>query len=209
MQEKKYYIVWEGKTPGVYDSWEECKAEVLGFPKAKYKSFKGISEEEAYRLFDEGPADPVATPRKSKVVQKRSPEIIPDAIAVDASTRHNPGPMEYQGVIVETGDVVFSSKVYPVGTNNIGEFLAIVHAMAWMKQHDYYVPIYSDSRNAISWVEKGVCKTKLERNKVTEELYQHLERAIKWIKSNDLSRYKIIKWKTREWGEIPADYGRK
>lgn len=209
MQDKKYYIVWEGKNPGVYNSWDECKAEVHGYPKAKYKSYKGISEEDAQRLFESGPEPPEKKDSKSQRVRKNSDMIIPDAIAVDASTRHNPGPMEYQGVVVETGDVVFSSKLYPVGTNNIGEFLAIVHAMAWMKQHDYYVPIYSDSRNAIAWVEKAVCKTKLERNQATEELYRHVERAIKWLKSNDLSKYKIIKWQTREWGEIPADYGRK
>lgn len=207
MEEEKYYIVWEGVKPGVYNHWDECKAQVIGYPKARYKSYKGISEEEANRIYLGGPEEPAPKAKVSTTINREG--IIPNAIAVDASTRHNPGPMEYRGVVVETGDQVFSSKLYPIGTNNIGEFLAIVHAMAWMKQHSYYVPIYSDSRNAISWVQKKMCKTKLERTSQTEELHQHIERATAWLKKNDTRQYKIIKWETDQWGEIPADYGRK
>lgn len=203
----KYYIVWEGVEPGIYTDWEECKAQVNGYPKARYKSYKGISRAEAEQIFSEGPEEVTPKARVARVINREG--VNPDAIAVDASTRKNPGPMEYRGVVVETGDQVFSSKLYPVGTNNIGEFLAIVHAMAWMKQHNYYVPIYSDSRNAIAWVEKKMCKTKLARTPMTEELYQHIERAIAWLRNNDTSRYKVIKWETKQWGEIPADYGRK
>lgn len=193
----KWYVVWQGKKPGVYDNWEECKAQIHGQAGARYKSYKDISKAEAVKIYKEGAS--VAQPT----------HVHPDGIAVDASTRNNPGPMEYRGVVVETRDVVFSSQLYPVGTNNIGEFLAIVHAMAWMKQVGYFVPIYSDSRIAIGWVEKKVCKTQLPRNAQTELLFQHIERALYWLQSNDLSQYQLFKWDTKAWGEIPADYGRK
>ena len=115
--------------------------------------------------------------------------------------------MEYRGVYLRTGEVIFHyGPVY--GTNNIGEFLAIVHALSLMKQKNIRMPIYSDSRNAIGWVQKKCCKTKLERNDKTEELYKIIERAERWLKNN-AHNTPIIKWETERWGEIPADFGRK
>lgn len=203
---QKYYIVWEGHQPGIYDTWAECKAQVMHFSRPKYKSFKGISKAQAEEFFNHPEA---ARGEGEPEILERSSEIDQRAIAVDASTTGNPGPMEYRGVWVETGDVVFSSKVYPIGTNNIGEFLAIVHAMAWMKQQDYIVPIYTDSMTAQSWVRKHQYKTTLPFDQSTLELYQVLERAKRWLDSNDLSLFSIRKWETKAWGEIPADYGRK
>lgn len=212
----KWYVVWQGRKPGVYDNWEECKAQVLKQPGARYKSFKDITRAEAVAIYEEGTPEAHSPERAVKREETDNEAggdsvalIHPDGIAVDASTRNNPGPMEYRGVTVESKDVVFNSQLYPVGTNNIGEFLAIVHAMAWMKQVGYFTPIYSDSQIAIGWVERKMCKTKLPRNAQTELLFQHIERAVRWLQSNDLSRYQLYKWDTKAWGEIPADYGRK
>ena len=115
--------------------------------------------------------------------------------------------MEYRGVYLRTGQVIFHfGPVY--GTNNIGEFLAIVHALALMKQKGVNMPIYSDSRNAILWVRQKKCKTRLERTPRTEELYLLIERAEKWLKENPYT-IPVLKWETRQWGEVPADFGRK
>ena len=130
-----------------------------------------------------------------------------NAIAVDAGCSGNPGAMEYQGVYLGNEQRLFHFG--PIhGTNNIGEFLAIVHALALMKQKGVNMPIYSDSRNAISWVRQKKCKTKLERTPRTEELYQLIERAEKWLKENKYTT-PILKWETSRWGEVPADFGRK
>ena len=83
------------------------------------------------------------------------------ALAVDAACSGNPGPMEYRGVHLPTGKQVFHFGPMH-GTNNIGEFLAIVHALALMKQKGLKIPVYSDSYNAILWVNKRQCKTKLQ-----------------------------------------------
>ncbi|MDO5017550.1 MAG: ribonuclease H family protein [Porphyromonas sp.] len=206
MNKGTYYIVWEGHTPGIYTTWEECRAQVTHFSRPKFRKFKEITRERAEEL--------LAHPEQSReegepLLIDRSKEIDLTALSVDAATSGNPGPMEYRGVWVETGDVLFNSKVYPKGTNNIGEFLAIVHAMAWMKQNNYIVPIYTDSMTAQSWIRKHKHNSQLPYDAETAELYHVLERAVKWLDNNDLSPYTIMKWETKEWGEIPADYGRK
>lgn len=131
-----------------------------------------------------------------------------NAWAVDAACSGNPGPMEYQGIDLTTGRQVFHYG--PVhGTNNIGEFLAIVHALAlWDKQGITGKTLYSDSYNAILWVKKKQCRTKLVRNAQTEQLYQVIQRAEQWLRTHTVS-VPIVQWDTRRWGDIPADFGRK
>ena len=134
-------------------------------------------------------------------------EVTANAWAVDAACSGNPGPMEYKGVDLTTGEVIFHYG--PIhGTNNIGEFLAIVHALALMQQKGIFKTIYSDSYNAIVWVNKKKCKTTLERNPKNEQLYQVILRAENWLKTNKIT-VPIIQWQTRQWGDIPADFGRK
>ena len=131
-----------------------------------------------------------------------------NCVAVDAACSGNPGPMEYRGVYLLTGQQIFHfGPVY--GTNNIGEFLAIVHALALMKQKGIAMTIYSDSRNALNWVKQKKCKTKLERTSQTEELFQMIERAENWLKNNTYNHIPLLKWETDQWGEVPADFGRK
>jgi ribonuclease HI len=116
--------------------------------------------------------------------------------------------MEYRGIDLRTGQQVFHFGPLH-GTNNIGEFLAIVHALAMLKQQGREdVTIYSDSRNALTWLKKKTCKTKLERNAKTEYLHQVIARAENWLRTHTYQN-PILKWETDRWGEIPADFGRK
>ena len=136
------------------------------------------------------------------------PAVNANALAVDAACSGNPGPMEYRGIDLRTGQEVFHFG--PVhGTNNIGEFLAIVHALALLKQQGLSMSIYSDSRNALLWVKARKCRTKLQRTPRTEQLFQLIERAERWLAQNDYSSTPLLKWQTKEWGEVPADFGRK
>ncbi|MDD2961515.1 MAG: ribonuclease H family protein [Muribaculaceae bacterium] len=209
----KWYVVWEGRAPGIYNSWEECRLQTEGYEGAKYKSF--ISQEKATEAFRGDPKDQLGIIRSiaqnstPKVINYAAiPDIIIDSIAVDASCLGNPGIMEYQGVDVKTGNVIFRKGPFKNGTNNIGEFLAIVHALALLKSKGLNTTIYSDSKTAISWVRKRKCMTTLKKNKENKELFEILERAIAWIERNEFCN-RIIKWNTDEWGEIPADFGRK
>jgi ribonuclease HI len=126
---------------------------------------------------------------------------------VDAACSGNPGQMEYRAVYL--GDMEEKFHFGPMlGTNNIGEFLAIVHALALYKSRGLDWPLYSDSRNAILWVKAGKCRTKLERTAGTEAVFERIESAERWLKENSF-RNPILKWETDKWGEIPADFGRK
>lgn len=139
---------------------------------------------------------------KSQLFQRKN------AWAVDAACSGNPGPMEYQGIDLETGWKVFHFG--PVhGTNNIGEFLAIVHALAEMERRGITDKvIYSDSRNAMIWVEKKQCKTTLKLTPETQQLHDIIRRAERWLRTHEI-KTPILKWQTDRWGEIPADFGRK
>lgn len=212
MAGKKYYTVWKGVNPGVYDSWTDCQLQIKGFKGALYKSFN--TREEAEHAFASPAHEFMNTPgRKSgESTAKKQEANLPEnfnfeCIAVDAACSGNPGMMEYRGVYLRTGEQIFHyGPVY--GTNNIGEFLAIVHGLALLKQKGLDMPIYSDSRNAQLWVKQKKCKTNLVRNDRTEELFKYIERAENWLKNNSYST-PILKWQTDQWGEIPADFGRK
>lgn len=221
MGRKKYYVVWNGVSPGIYTSWTDCQLQIKGYEGAIYKSFDTAEEaEKAYHsspyLYIRKKTSHPVTPASAvtDVPYNRTDTVLPlpleveaEALAVDAACSGNPGPMEYRGVYLKTGQVIFHyGPVY--GTNNIGEFLAIVHGLALLKQKGLSMPIYSDSQNAISWVRQKKCKTKLEHTAKTAELFNLIERAENWLKNNSYST-RIIKWETTRWGEVPADFGRK
>ena len=219
MGKNKFYVVWNGISPGIYTSWTDCKLQINGFEGAVYKSFD--TREEAEKAYSSSPYlyirkktanTPAAGP--ADVPAYRNDTVLPlpaavcaEALAVDAACSGNPGPMEYRGIYLRTGETVFRfGPVY--GTNNIGEFLAIVHALALIDRKGIRMPVYSDSRNAIGWVRQKRCKTKLERTPRTEALFQMIERAENWLKSHPTD-IPVRKWETEQWGEIPADFGRK
>ncbi len=194
MAKNNYYVVWSGRQIGVFNSWDECRMQVEGFPGAKYKGFP--TRESAESAF-KNESLPEGTPRPNTI-----------SIAVDAACSGNPGKMEYRGVFVDTGIELFKSPVFEGGTNNIGEFLAIVHCLAWQQKNRLNYPIYSDSVNGQKWVREGVCKTKLVETQQNKYLFEVIRRAEKWLHDNTF-RVPIIKWRTEIWGEIPADFGRK
>ena len=206
----KFYTVWKGKKPGIYDSWAACKAAITGFKGAQYKSFETFDK--AKKAFN-GNYEDFKGKKKGKPVL--TPELIQrygtpnyNSISVDAASSGNPGIMEYQGVDTKTGKKLFRQGPFQQGTNNIGEFLAIVHGLAFLKNNKSNRIIYTDSRTAMSWVRKKTCNTKLLETPKNKEVFDLIRRALEWLKSNSYST-PIVKWETKVWGEIPADFGRK
>jgi ribonuclease HI len=206
MGKLKFYVVWEGKKPGIYTSWDECRKQVDGVAQARYKSFE--SAEDAAKAFKGDYKNYIQ--RKAPTVKKAAAGTwIRESVAVDAACSGNPGDMEYKGVWVADGSVLFAMGPLPDGTNNIGEFLAIVHALALLKvQAKPNLPIYSDSVTAQGWVKKGKCNTKLAPTKRNAKIFELIDRAEKWLATNKITN-PLLKWDTESWGEIPADYGRK
>lgn len=206
MAKKRYYVVWNGVEPGIYQSWNECEAQIKGVKQALYKSFDNLADAE--RAYSSSPYDYVGSKAKEKSKPRELPAtVIKGALAVDAACSGNPGQMEYRGVYIATGEEIFHFGPM-FGTNNIGEFLAIVHGLALLKQKGLEMPIYSDSRNALLWIKQKKCKTKLPRDSKSEELFGYIERAEKWLRQNSFQTG-LLKWETDKWGEIPADFGRK
>ena len=203
-RQQKYYVVWEGYEPGIYTTWEECKKYITNYPNAKYKSFKSLTE--AKDAFNAGYYG--FKKQEGQINPAYLNEIDYNSIAVDAACSGNPGKMEYQGVVTKTKQVLFKKGPFLHGTNNVGEFLALVHALALVKEKKYNISIYSDSKIAISWVRQKKCKTKLKPNAQNQKLFNLIKRAELWLKENQFST-PILKWETKKWGEIPADFGRK
>ena len=217
MAKQKYYVVWMGHVPGIYTAWPAAKQQIDGYKGAKYKSFPDRAQAEAafrkgfgsyLKQSLPGHSGKATTPRSRQTGAPTTGSIIGKSISVDAACSGNPGKMEYQGVTTVGKRQIFH-RAFPLGTNNIGEFLALVHALAFLqKQEQPDLPIYTDSKIAMGWIRKGKCKTTLKRNAKTEELFETIEKAEAWLKANTITN-PVYKWKTEVWGEIPADFGRK
>ncbi len=213
----KYYVVWQGKEPGIYTSWEDCKEQVYGFSDAKYKSFRSQAAAEAAFT-----SPPPSNKQEKLKLEEPSLEVdlfpnlvvtqpIMPCLCVDAACSGNPGKMEYRGVWVGDNDtqaVWFHRGIFEDATNNIGEFLALVHGLAQLKKDNSPLPIYSDSRTAQAWVRNKKAKTKLEPTAKNAVLFELIRRAEHWLQNNTYTT-RIMKWDTERWGEIPADFGRK
>ena len=210
MPKNKYYVVWVGKNPGIYDTWEKCRKQVEGVEGAKYKGFP--TRELAESAYNDDPlkylSKEINGPKRIICSDPLIGEPIPDSICVDAACKGNPGILEYRGVDTKSGAELFRQGPFPQGTVNIGEFLAIVHALAYLQKRNSSWPVYTDSRTAISWVKKRAIKTNLQRSVISNQLFSLVERAIIWLNENKYPN-RIIKWETEYWGEIPADFGRK
>lgn len=213
----KFYAVWHGNPPGLYTSWEACQKAIKGVSGAQYKSYD--SRAEAQRALDGSYKAAVEAGKKQSGRSRSKSELSaaerarigePNlySIAVDAASSGNPGRMEYRGVDTQTGKMLFHKGPFERGTNNIGEFLALVHGLAHLKKEGSDRIIYSDSRIAMGWVRKKKCGTKLAPHSSNKILFELIARAESWLKDNTY-KTPVVKWETKAWGEIPADFGRK
>ncbi len=196
MAKKKWYVVWKGKKPGIYTTWAECEKQVKGFKGAKFKSFPSYEEAEA--AFNNSTLKPEA----------ENGSYITESISVDAGSHGNPGPVEYRGVYTKTEEIVFAHPGFKKGTNNMAEFLGIVHALQYLKEQKSAMPVYSDSATAIGWVEKKKANSTLVEDADSREIWEEIRRAENWLKEHTWDN-PIYKWDTNNWGEIKADYQRK
>ena len=211
MGAKKYYVIWKGKETGIFSSWDKVKKLVQGVEGAKYKSFGSKAEaniaiKKKYSDYQGYNSKKIAL---SDADKERFGVPIKNSLTVDAACSGNPGKMEYRGVLNHNKQEVFKMGPFENGTNNIGEFLALVHGISLLKKKGLHsLPIYSDSRIAMSWIKKKTCRTNITFEASNSDLLTLIHRAEKWLKENSFSN-PILKWETKAWGEIPADFGRK
>lgn len=211
MSKKKFYVVWNGRKKGVFTSWKACKKQIDGFEGAQYKSFADLNEAEiaATKKYEDYVGKNTKKPTLSSSEKAKCGQPNLESISVDAACAGNPGKMEYRGVLTHNKQEIFRKGPYKKGTNNIGEFLALVHGIALLKSKKKEdIPIYSDSKIAMSWVKQKRCKTNMHFDASNKDLLDLIKRAEKWLKENTFKN-PILKWETKAWGEIPADFGRK
>lgn len=208
MAKRKFYVVWNGFQPGIYHSWSECEKQVKGYTGAIYMAFDNLQMAEIASKSNF--MDYFKTKTKNKINPARSNAAKPESfsICVDAACSGNPGIMEYRGADTQSGKLLFRQGPFSLATNNIGEFLAIVHGLGYLKKTNSGMIVYSDSDTAISWVKRKAIKSKLDKSDENRYVFELVERAICWLKENDYPN-KVMKWQTKLWGEIPADFGRK
>lgn len=205
MSKNKFYVVWIGREQGIFDSWEECKKQIDGFAGAKYKGF--TTYEQALLALQSYPSN---TNIVNPIIEKIQNNFPHNSIAVDAAVNMKNGIMEYRGIHLSSMQIIFhvGPLDYGLKSNNIAEFLAIVHGLQWLWQYDINAPVYSDSFTAITWVKNQKINSKvLEKNPVPQ-IKERIEKALKWLKEHP-KHAEVIKWNTQEWGEIPADFNRK
>jgi ribonuclease HI len=206
MPKTKYYVVWKGRRTGIFTSWEQCSAQVTGFPDAEYKSFASLEAAKAALsgAYNDHRGKPVSSNQWLFAPVK---PILP-SLTVDAACSGSPGPVEYRGVETKSGRQFFRLGPFQGGTNNIGEFLAIIHALQWLKENQKDWPIYSDSGTALAWLRNKKAKTTLSRNPANNNLFEKISHAESWLRDNTYPN-QVLKWDTQAWGENPADFGRK
>ena len=206
---QKYYTVWKGHKTGVFETWPECQLQIKNFQGAQYKSF--ATKATAVKAFEGLYEDFIEKNKAKKGIPKRGDQIEGpnlNSISVDAASSGNPGVMEYRGVDTQTKALLFHKGPFQKATNNIGEFLALVHGLALLINQESQVMLYTDSVTAMSWVRKKKCNTKLKRTKENQAVFVLIDRAEQWLQNNTFTT-KVVKWETKSWGEIPADFGRK
>lgn len=211
MSKKKFYVVWNGRKKGIFTSWNVCKKQIDGFESAQYKSFEGLKEAEIAfsKKYEDYKGKNTKKPTLSTSEKETYGRPNLESISVDAACSGNPGKMEYRGVLTHNKQEIFIKGPFKKGTNNIGEFLALVHGIALLKSKNKEdIPIYSDSRIAMSWIKQKRCKTNMHFDGANKDLLELIKRAEKWLKENSFKN-PILKWETKAWGEIPADFGRK
>jgi len=209
-KKEKFYTVWAGNRPGIYTSWKDCKAAITNYKGAQYKSFPSFeAAKKAYNgNYDDYKGKKIDASALSKEQLQKMGKPNYNSISVDAASSGNPGIMEYRGVDTKTKKELFKQGPFKQGTNNIGEFLALVHGLAFLKQQNSNRIIYTDSKTAMSWVRKKSCNSKLPETAENKAVFDLVRRAVSWLEKNTYSTT-IVKWETKAWGEIPADFGRK
>lgn len=210
-KKKKFYVVWKGRKQGIFETWSECQKQVDKYFAAKFMGFPTRSEAE--KAFTDGYKKHWGLRKRIKKTLseeqlKKYGHPIKESISVDGAWDTATGKAEYQGVSTEDKTLIFHKGPFEDGTNNLVEFLALVHALSYCKKHKIDLPIYSDSKIAIGWVKKKYMGTSKDRNEKNKPLFELIDRAMKWLNENEYTN-KILKWETKAWGENPADFGRK
>lgn len=195
----KIYLV--EVTPGEYKefhSWPACQA----FVKGKNVPFgSGVTRDEALEKVARSRA--YIDKNGSKTTKAAAPVGAPprEGICSDAGTHGNPGPCEYQ--VCDLKGKVLEHKKLGVHTNNYAE-LAGIGAMLQYAAINGITKCWTDSQIAIGWIASGRLGPTVHERDVILRMVTEIQTI---LRKNP--KLELLKWHTKKWGEIPADFGRK
>lgn len=178
---KKYYAVAKGKTPGIYMTWDACKAQVNGFSGAVYKSFLTSSEAEAFlgRYSEDEQTDAVMEQEGEPVSTETH------LVAyVDGSFEQSLGQYAYGCVLVLPDKLVTlngcgKEEAYVSMRNVAGEILGSEQAIRWAVEHGYLeITIYYDYEGIEKWA-NDIWKANKEGTKRYKEFVAEQREQIK------------------------------
>lgn len=156
---KKFYAVKHGKSTGIVNSWDECKAMVDGVPGAKYKGFSTLEDAEAY-LNDEAP----------KLLEVKEG----CAVAyVDGSYKADTEEFSYGAVLFINGEELEFSGAYfnpevKEMRNVAGELKGAMEMMNYCVKHGIKdLEIHHDYEGIAKW-----CKGEWKTNKPGTKMYK-------------------------------------
>lgn len=181
---KKFYVVWQGRTPGIYTDWNSCKAQVDKFAGAKYKSFptQAAAEQAFGGKASYSNSNSKSTSKSSTSVKKKpaangiktytASEInamdIDVKMFTDGGCEPNPGQAGSGMAVYRNNQVseLWYGLYNPMGTNNTAELNALHQALIMAEteiQLGHSVAILCDSKYsiqcvtqwAIGWEKKG------------------------------------------------------
>ena len=198
----KVYLVEEA--PGKYrsfDNWPACQAFVQGRPIA----FAGGATREAAMQKLNATRDWQLSggPKKKSSSKPKVPggPLPTEGLTSDAGTHGNPGPCEYQ--VTDLKGKILEHRHLGVHTNNYAE-LAGIEAMVRIAGERGESVCWTDSTIAMGWIRSG----RLGPTVREPELIKGLIHRINALQA-EYPNVTLKKWNTREWGQIPSDFGRK
>ncbi|MBR1772987.1 MAG: ribonuclease H family protein [Eubacterium sp.] len=181
MSGSKYYAVRKGLVPGIYNSWEECKNNVHGFPGAEYKSFKTLEEAKAYL----GDISSDTEKASQDLVEYLSSKMTSSAIAyVDGSYNVATGEYAYGMLIFHAGKLYEECKSFDDPEmssmrNVAGEIQGAARAMAYSVENGIdSLDIYYDYAGIEKWA-LGEWKTNKEGTRAYKEYYVSISDKLK------------------------------
>lgn len=174
---KKYYAVRKGKVPGIYLTWNDCKAQVEGYSGAEYKSFPSLEEAAAF----------VENQREEVTVAQQNGMPVTDkehAVAyVDGSYNQATKEFSYGVVMFHDGkELHFSEKVEDAALaemrNVAGEIKGAECAMRYAVAHQCQtLVIYHDYEGIAKWC-TGAWKTNKEGTQAYKAYFDSIKERL-------------------------------
>lgn len=195
---KKFYAVKNGRVPGIYHTWDDCKAQVDGYPKAVYKSFLTESEARSFLNGVQPPRAPrSAHPSKPEHVAPQEEVALPaDGIVVytDGSCLKNPGgPGGYAAVILLDDTVREITGAEPSTTNNRMEMRAAIEALRFFDTPTTII-LHTDSQYLRNGLAKGWVTNWKRNGWITKAGTPVLNKEL-WQELDSLNSFHQVIWK--------------